>query len=407
MRFIVILFLVVSGCFGGNITDFQSLEKFIKDGQAKGYFPKKILVTQGFDTTVLEDVSLNFSKTIYWDINSRCNQNADEIIIAESDTRHSIVCPGNNNVYILTGGRSDVEDPWGNDIFVMGENDDKISKSWGTNIFIFGKRWGHDKIEIGDSRINPASNPEYKSEFPYEFSHFFIFDSGVKKDDLVFNFNKIINLKTNDSIELTDLNGINLIFKDEPGKYYGTNSLKEIYDKNFFVTPKTEESLSIDEIQTLLHKTAYSDNAEDAKKYCEMGGDPNFKGHENTTPIEMAVMLGSENSLRAMLECAKRLTDSAMMMSVFGSQHDDEKSFRLVKLLEKYGGNFKAKDRDGCSMVNYAASSHSLEIVKYLIERGADPKARCSHNQSVTPSDWARKNEDKRVYEYLKSLEAK
>ena len=63
MRFIVILFLVVGGCFGGNITDFQSLEKFIKDGQAKGYFPKKILVTQGFDTTVLEDVSLNFSKT--------------------------------------------------------------------------------------------------------------------------------------------------------------------------------------------------------------------------------------------------------------------------------------------------------------------------------------------------------
>ena len=79
---------------------------------------------------------------------------------------------------------------------------------------------------------------------------------------------------------------------------------------------------------------------------------------------------------------------------------------KSLKLLEKYGGNFKAKDRDGCSMVNYAASSHSLEIVKYLVERGADPKARCSHNQSVTPSDWARKNEDKRVYEYLKSLEA-
>ena len=188
-------------------------------------------------------------------------------------------------------------------------------------------------------------------------------------------------------------------------KYFPNKKFKTLKYENL-PKPKSkiDKKLSEDEIQSLLYKTAYSNSKKDAIKYCQMGGDPNFKGHEKSTPLEMAVTLASFESLNAMLECAKKVGDGAMIDAVFGTTHDDDNKFKLITLLEKYGGNFKAT-RDNCSMLHYAATNASLRTIKYIYERGADPKLRCRANSFKKPSEWAKENSDKEVFEFLKQIE--
>ena len=176
-------------------------------------------------------------------------------------------------------------------------------------------------------------------------------------------------------------------------------------EKNVNLQIPQDEKLSKDKIQTLLFKSAYNNDYDEAMKYCKMGGDPNSKAHERTTPLEMAVRLKNINSAKAMLDCSKKAGDYAVMLSVFSTTKTNDEELAFLRLFEEYGGNFKAKDSSGCSMLNYAASHSSLEVIKFLIEKGADINARCRGNASVTPLDWAKSNEKHpEVLEYLQNL---
>ena len=171
--------------------------------------------------------------------------------------------------------------------------------------------------------------------------------------------------------------------------------------QNSQIPPK----LSLDKIQTLLFESSYHNDYDEAMKYCKMGGDPNSKGHERTTPLEMAVRLGNINSAKAMLECTKKAGDHAIMLSVFSNQKSPELEMEFLNLFKSYGADFSVKDSSGCSMLNYAASHSSLEVIKFLIDNGADINAKCRGNASITPLDWAKSNEEHpEVLEYLKNF---
>lgn len=713
MRYFFLLFISFVFCFG-EIKSFDDVKAFINDGVDKGYFPKTIISVNG-PKARLKDINLDFRRVIFWDINSQCDQHQNEVIIANKKENNSIMCPGNDNIYILNSGNNTVEDPWGDDIFVMGRGDDVIKKSGDVSIFIFEKGWGNDELIISDAffrhfNFNKYEMKGYDGSFPYTYASFIIFGDGIKRDDLAWSGDTLINLKTNDTIKFSDSKNVNFLFKDEPVKLVDLNFIKtknrpydinltnknindyisnkefgyivggidsfkkvklipnnqakiydeiylreyinevkfsndlifisengqnygylNIYDKNlnlldrivfhgsilgteiyknylyllqdftnysdmsqnensifiykildnsvkfidriktnnltsikivddnifafkflkgfttyslkdpmsplkvdikgfddyivsiekykdfmviysekgllqkfelinnnliekqslnlgedvdirgqsknamfilenkiflaagnagvfvvdldkfevidriksdeyvsqiihindillvknnssiielkkYFpnfkfkeikpqeikekITPK--KVLSKDEIQTLLYKTAYSNSKEDAMKYCKMGGDPHFLGHETHTPMEMASRLGSIDALTSMLKCSGKVTDSVMMIAVFGTTHEDEVMFELITLLEKYGGNFKAKSGDGCSMLHYAATNGSLRTIKYIASKGADPKAICRNEK---PSQWANKNKDKRVKKFLEELE--
>jgi len=732
-KLFITLFLLVNFAFAGEIKSFDDLQNFIKDGWEKGYFPKTIISHQGTKTR-LKDINLEFRDTLQWGLNSNCEQHHNEIIIANGDYDDSIMCDGNDNIYILNGGNNELSDPHGDDIVVLGSGNDKIKLS-GSAVIIAQNGFGHDEIEFNEPASmdyminygyiqgNPYLTMPYKSiiggydgSVPYEFHHFIVFGEGIKKSDLSWDGDTLINTKTGDSIKL-NTKSVNLLFVDDENPKTDTNFIKsafkpydlnigaekidkvfengefiyfatergnlkqgklidyktakiqkeiwvreflknvefgenfifvsergndelgflnvfdkdlnfierlvfkgdvfdikihknilyvlqnyefnehnifvydiskagkielldsfsvphlitlEIIDDFIFATnwrrgfsvfdisnpknptrlkinlneispisikkygdfvaihqeksifgiyeidgfllnkkceitfpkeenqrdifakvpdsfyilddtafvangeagvfvvnlkdcsvtenlkitrfpisifrindnlviPERDESfkfidlrkyfpnykfiefekqktinlknnqnnepkLSEDKIQTLLFESSYHDDYDEAMKYCKVGGNPNFTGHENLTPLEMAANLGNINSIKAMLDCSGKITDRAMMFSVFGDFKGDDKEFEILKLLEQFGGNFGAKDSDGCSMVNYAASHSSLEIIKFLVEKGADAHAKCRHNMSVTPIDWAKSNPNPEVLEYLQNL---
>ena len=59
----------------------------------------------------------------------------------------------------------------------------------------------------------------------------------------------------------------------------------------------------------------------------------------------------------------------------------------VVKLLIEKGADFKSPDKDGKTPLHWAAYSGKLEVVKLLIEKGADFKS--PDKDGKTPLHWA------------------
>src|SRR5207253_1420572 len=76
-----------------------------------------------------------------------------------------------------------------------------------------------------------------------------------------------------------------------------------------------------------------------------------------------------------------------------------------------HGANVNAKtDHDGRTPLHDAALGAHLEMVKLLVEHGADVNAKCDRNKGInpppqpsnaTPADWATENEYPDVLNYL------
>ena len=735
-KFFVALFLLANFAFAGQISSFEDLQNFIKDGWEKGYFPKTIISHQG-SKTGLKDINLEFRNTLNWDINTACNQHRNEIIIANNNGS-VIKCNGQDNIYILNSNNNEINDPYGDDIVVLGNSNNKINLA-GSAIIIANGRIGQNEIKFRepysiDFQKSGYNATPYKSlmkgyngEFPYEYHNFIIFGEGIKRTDLQWEDNTLINTKTGDSIKLNtknvnllfvsdqnptiDLNfakikfkpydinltsenninkvlqdgdffyfasefsnlkkaklvdyktiqiqneiftnefiknveigdkfifvsecgneqlcflnvfdkelnliqklkvkgnirdikahkntlyllqnyefhehntfiydigenGLNLITQENNPDLYSmeiigdlmfaakwskgfvvfnisdphklrpvkwidekviinTKSYKNLlaiqqernifglyefkniggvknfekyelqkicetelpkYDENrtalvgnqphsmlilgdkafiangkegvFFVdlpnckildnfgvgeyrngvfkindnlailnknsnlnfislrqyfpnekfiefennktqnlTPKieqTEQNLSADKIQQLLFESSGKDDYNTTMKYCKMGGNPNLRGHDRSTPLEYSALLQNINSLKALLDCGGKITDDVMLNAIWGTDNDSETRLKILKLLDEHGGNFGAKDSDGCSMLHYAAIKSSLEISKFLIEKGVDINAKCRHNLAKSAQDWAKSNKKyPEVLEYLQNL---
>ena len=154
--------------------------------------------------------------------------------------------------------------------------------------------------------------------------------------------------------------------------------------------------ISRGKVQQRLYKAALYDNATEAKRLLALGANPNLKGHENATPMQIAARVGSLRALKAMLEAGGKADDESMILAALTEQVE------AMKLLEKYGGNIRAKDSDGCTTLHYIASDGPLEMVKYLIDKGVPYNTVCRKGEA--PIHWANAQSNCPVIRYLERL---
>jgi len=213
-----------------TINSIETLSAFMKDGQEKGYFPKKIVNSSHFShIKKLQTVDLNFRTTINWNKNSKCSSRENQIIIALGSENRSVTCHTGDTALLLGGGNDWVKDSTGNDIFYPGEGNDTIKSSSGSDIFIFEPNWGHDKIEISSFGVNKNYIDGYDGvSYPWEYSSFIIFGKGVHRSDIRWKGKKLVNIKTNDSIEV-NTRSVNLLFAEEADSKIVNNFVPEIY----------------------------------------------------------------------------------------------------------------------------------------------------------------------------------
>ncbi len=212
-----LLFIVLS--FGSvsyaDINSIDSLKAFIKDGQKNNYFPKTILLDTFRQKNKLTQVDIDFRTVIHWDINSRCPDHEDEIILALGNKNHSIVCNAGDTAGILGTGDNWVDDATGNDIYYPGKGNDTIDAGSGNDILIFDSHWGHDKVILRSHKVNRDSILGYDGSYPWEYSDFIIFGKEVKREDIVWQGKKLYHLTTGDSIEL-NTKEVNILFASDP-----------------------------------------------------------------------------------------------------------------------------------------------------------------------------------------------
>lgn len=158
-------------------------------------------------------------------------------------------------------------------------------------------------------------------------------------------------------------------------------------------------NLSKDQLQTLLYKAALYDKHEDIAALCQAGANPNFTGHERHTPVQISARVGSIHALEALLKNGGIADKESMMLAALTEKID------AMKLLEKHGGNIAQTDRDGCSTLHYIAQDGTVEMVRYLLEKGTPVNAACRGKE--TPLTWANYGKNIEVIQYLQSQGAK
>lgn len=153
--------------------------------------------------------------------------------------------------------------------------------------------------------------------------------------------------------------------------------------------------LSKDQLQTMLYQAAQDDKAEEVIELCKAGANPNFAGHERHTPLQISARLGKLKSLEALLQNGAIADEESMMLAALREQID------AMKILEKFGGNIAQTDKDGCTTLHYIAQDGTVEMVKYLVEKGVPINATCRGKE--TALKWANSGNNIEVIQYLES----
>ena len=209
-----------------TINSIETLKHFMQDGQKNGYFPQTLTIGFPLAQNKLMAVDLDFREVIYWDVNTQCPNQDDEIILALGRENHSIVCDRGDTAGILGSGDDWIKDATGNDIYYPGPGNDTIDVGSGSDIVIFDAGWGHDTLTIDSRPVDTSKILGYDGSYPWKYSDFIIFGSTVKRSDIVWLDESLYNLQTGDSIKL-NTKKINILFASE--KVQGVEALSTRY----------------------------------------------------------------------------------------------------------------------------------------------------------------------------------
>jgi ankyrin repeat protein len=126
--------------------------------------------------------------------------------------------------------------------------------------------------------------------------------------------------------------------------------------------------------RTPLHYAALSDHPELAKLLLERGADPNARDRWGRTPLHYAAERGRASIARLLLErgAGVDVADGEGLTPLHLAA--EAGSLETVKLLVERGANVNARDGYGKTPLHSAVKS--AEIVRFLLERGADPLAK-------------------------------
>ena len=155
----------------------------------------------------------------------------------------------------------------------------------------------------------------------------------------------------------------------------------------FLVSRGTNINVKDNDECTPLHFAAFSDNLEVAKYLVSKGANVNARDNEGETPLGVAKDEGStavvryltslENGTRSLQTTAQSNTIASTIKPSFGNiwQAAAEGAVRDVESFIKQGVHVNAKDEHGITPLSRAANHVNLEVVKYLINIGADVNA--------------------------------
>jgi serine/threonine-protein phosphatase 6 regulatory ankyrin repeat subunit B len=136
-----------------------------------------------------------------------------------------------------------------------------------------------------------------------------------------------------------------------------------------------------------------------AKFLVKKGADLNTADFTGDTPLMMAVERDDAKMVKYLLKKGAKV------------DHKDNKGWTAIMLarsktvagmLVKAGANVTSRANDGSTALMVAAEEGRLDLVKYLVEQGANPKL--ADKAGFKPIDYARKNSHSEIVDFLKPL---
>jgi ankyrin repeat protein len=121
-----------------------------------------------------------------------------------------------------------------------------------------------------------------------------------------------------------------------------------------------------------LHWAVRIDNADMVKWLLFIGADPNAKDDYHRTPLIVAAAWGSTNCVRVLLEAGAdiNLHDSGHSKAINSADNPE-----VVRLLIDAGADINYVNGEGYNALKDAAERGRVEMVRALLEMGADPNA--------------------------------
>lgn len=131
----------------------------------------------------------------------------------------------------------------------------------------------------------------------------------------------------------------------------------------------------------------------------DFGADPNSRDSEGNVPLWEAIMGKHESVIQLLVDNGAKL--SAGDVGHFACVAVEQNNLSLLKEIVRYGGDVTLPKINGSSALHVAVCEGNVEIVKYLLDRGANVDQPDEHNW--TPRDLAEQQGHEDIKELFES----
>ncbi len=152
-----------------------------------------------------------------------------------------------------------------------------------------------------------------------------------------------------------------------------------------------------------LHEACRNGNIQAVYEALVSGHSVNERDNHWNTPLHMAIRNGYEDIMEYLISTGAdvyAVNEFNKTALHFACERNNKNSVNIVrKLVEKYRINVNARDNGRRTPLHVAVFHHSSDVVKYLVDHGADVNAKDSNNW--TPMNWACTYHDFDIMNYL------
>ncbi|XXG55989.1 hypothetical protein AAC387_Pa03g3528 [Persea americana] len=122
--------------------------------------------------------------------------------------------------------------------------------------------------------------------------------------------------------------------------------------------------------RTALHIAASNGSENSVLLLLDCGADPNCRDSEGSTPLWEAILGKHEPVIKLLINNGTNIYESDV--GQFACKAAELNNLELLKDIVRYGGNVTLPRSDGTTALHHAVSEANLEIVKFLLDQGAD-----------------------------------
>lgn len=145
-----------------------------------------------------------------------------------------------------------------------------------------------------------------------------------------------------------------------------------------------------------IYLAALNDDVEMLRFLIKNGANPQAEDERGYTPLMIASRLGNDKAVNFLLIQGIDPNSKNGISLILACLNN---KYSTIKLLINSGANVNAKDKDDCTPLHYLAGDGTLEMVSYLVSKGADKNSLCRGNEN--PLKWAKYGKNTAVVEYL------